>query len=395
MRRRLEKWSFQFLVIILFTILILVSLEIGTRYFEKDFKMSPLPPIEQILPPARGFAWYLGQYRFFPYLMYRAPNNLIVANGRAETNSRGLRCPEFPSKKPDGVYRIIVLGGSAAWGIGAATYEQTFSGVMRARLNGGDIKAGKIEVINAAQAGYNSTQELILLEEELLDYDPDFVIFFDGYNDIGWSLISYENFPEGAYWQTPYDYYVMANKLLAPPKTLKNSLLDVMRHSHFLQRASAYMKPKNPNAAPKAPPREEWRKKGLASIERYGKNLELAFSILRHRGIGAAVAVQPMLKMHKQITSSEQNTIAMWWVPYRLDILTELYPKMVDTARAAARNQDAIFWDLIPIFQNHPETVYSDICHYNERGHLIIGEELARLIAPYMPSTSKKPKLSP
>ena len=41
----------------------------------------------------------------------------------------------------------------------------------------------KVEIINAAVAGYHTFHHLIYLNEILYEYEPDLVIFLDGHND--------------------------------------------------------------------------------------------------------------------------------------------------------------------------------------------------------------------
>jgi hypothetical protein len=68
------------------------------------------------------------------------------------TNSLGFRGPETTVQKPDGRFRIVVLGGSSAWGFGSTADERTIPGrleaLLRAKYPGRDI-----EVVNAGQIG--------------------------------------------------------------------------------------------------------------------------------------------------------------------------------------------------------------------------------------------------
>ncbi|HKB16343.1 MAG TPA: SGNH/GDSL hydrolase family protein [Planctomycetota bacterium] len=90
-------------------------------------------------------------------------------------NSRGYRGAELRPRET-GVPRIVLLGGSAAFGFGIASDEDT----LAARLG---RELAPAEVVNAAVIGYVSGQELALLRSEALDLDPQVVIAFDGWND--------------------------------------------------------------------------------------------------------------------------------------------------------------------------------------------------------------------
>ena len=104
-------------------------------------------------------------------------------------NSLGFRGAEISERKPPQVVRIAVLGGSTAFGAFVKD-EQTFPAVLEELLQGTlahssqNASRSKVEVINAAVPGYVSTQELISLQLKVLPLTPDFVIIFDGLNDI-------------------------------------------------------------------------------------------------------------------------------------------------------------------------------------------------------------------
>jgi lysophospholipase L1-like esterase len=71
--------------------------------------------------------------------------------------------------------RIIVVGGSTAFGTGLQNDDETFAQHLEHLLNA--------EVINAAVVGHASGQELVYLLTELVDLQPDLVITLNGWND--------------------------------------------------------------------------------------------------------------------------------------------------------------------------------------------------------------------
>ena len=90
-------------------------------------------------------------------------------------NSQGFRAKkEYQAKT--GQKRIIVVGGSTAFGTGLLRDEDTFCAQLEKLLPDS-------EVINAAVIGYHSGQEMVYLLTDLIDLKPDLIIALDGAND--------------------------------------------------------------------------------------------------------------------------------------------------------------------------------------------------------------------
>lgn len=85
----------------------------------------------------------------------------------------------FLQKKPEGLTRIFIVGGSAAYGF-PYTEEYGFSGYLRRALD--KSAPGRFEVINAAGMSYGSHRVLDVLKDVLL-FDPDIVIVYSGNNE--------------------------------------------------------------------------------------------------------------------------------------------------------------------------------------------------------------------
>jgi len=92
-------------------------------------------------------------------------------------NSRGYRGSEIKVEKKQGDYRIIVVGGSTAFGTGLMSDDQTYAVQLQKMLPHADV-------INAAVIGHLSGQELVYIVTELINLKPDLVITLDGYNDV-------------------------------------------------------------------------------------------------------------------------------------------------------------------------------------------------------------------
>jgi lysophospholipase L1-like esterase len=71
--------------------------------------------------------------------------------------------------------RIVLVGGSTAFGTGLDRDSETFGSQLEELLN--------VEVINGAVIGHGSGQELAYLLMNLVDREPDLVLTLDGRND--------------------------------------------------------------------------------------------------------------------------------------------------------------------------------------------------------------------
>ena len=102
---------------------------------------------------------------------------------RVKTNHAGFRADsDYAIPKPAGILRIVALGDSFTFGYGVE-YEQTWTRQLEHRL--GERLGRRVEVLNTGVGGYNTVNEVALLEDRGLSYDPDLIILFWCGNDVG------------------------------------------------------------------------------------------------------------------------------------------------------------------------------------------------------------------
>lgn len=97
-------------------------------------------------------------------------------------NALGMRDEEFPREKPQGEYRVLLLGDSVTFGVGVGQ-DDIFPRLVSKKL---DAACGnrKIRVMNGAVMGYDSKQERDWLETYGLALSPDAVVVMFFHNDI-------------------------------------------------------------------------------------------------------------------------------------------------------------------------------------------------------------------
>ena len=105
-------------------------------------------------------------------------------------NDQGLRDRSYDYERPDGVFRIVALGDSYAWGFGVE-HQEVFSEIIEDSRDG-------LQVINMGVSGYSTDQEYLLLREEGLRYNPQLVLLMLFENDINHNTldVNYLKYPK-------------------------------------------------------------------------------------------------------------------------------------------------------------------------------------------------------
>lgn len=116
-------------------------------------------------------------YRVAPRVGYE-----IIPSVSEQVNSLGMRGPERPEHKPEGGYRVLVIGDSVAFGVGVAMGD-TFAAKLEDRLRTA-VGNRYVDVLNAGVSGYNTIQQLAVLETRLARHRPDAVVVSYCPNDV-------------------------------------------------------------------------------------------------------------------------------------------------------------------------------------------------------------------
>ena len=104
-------------------------------------------------------------------------------DGASVISSAGMRDREFGVRKPDGVFRIVVIGDSVTFGF-MCPREQTYPKQLETVLNQSATPgAPQFEVLNLGVTGYNMPQIVEALRSRGLRYEPDLVIYGYVLND--------------------------------------------------------------------------------------------------------------------------------------------------------------------------------------------------------------------
>lgn len=160
-----KKNSFYIKTIASIFIIVLVGfllLEGATRLFLPDRRYPP------VVPPEIGqFDAMLG-WSLKP--LSQATSSATGNEIEYSINSKGLRDDETPYEKPEGIFRIVLLGDSFTFGYGVPI-KKHFSTLLEGYFE-------NVEVINMGVSGFGVDQELLYLRHEGYRYEPDLVLAF-------------------------------------------------------------------------------------------------------------------------------------------------------------------------------------------------------------------------
>ena len=98
-------------------------------------------------------------------------------------NTLGFRGSEFSDIKPPNTYRIFMIGGSTMFGAGSTSDMTTIPGFIQEFFNEDNLTFD-IEVINSGIQAADSNTELNLVKQKLINFSPDLIIVYDGWNDL-------------------------------------------------------------------------------------------------------------------------------------------------------------------------------------------------------------------
>ena len=98
-------------------------------------------------------------------------------------NEHGYRDYEYSLKKPEGIFRVLVLGDSQTFGHGISDLKDTWVKKLEVKLQK-DGRNASIEVLNMSGPGWNSDTHLYELFKNGFKFNPDLVILAYALNDI-------------------------------------------------------------------------------------------------------------------------------------------------------------------------------------------------------------------
>ena len=252
------------------------------------------------------------------------------------------------------------------------------------------IPSRRFEVINAAIPSHASHHHLIYLNQTILKYHPDMIIFIDGYNDYYPWEKGYDQFRDYPYRQWSHLY------LDEPSLKAWASYTGfwLYRKSHLVYLAGKKLRPLwwaiqnlRPQPRLQLDVDEALRNLDENAEANFLRMVERDALILRQEGIVPVFTLQPdlLFQQRKVLTKFEQELLAEAKNAQPVN-----YPQFKNRARTmvaeklqqVTADRGASFIDLTDIFGQIKENAFTDDCHLTPLANRTVAEYIGQHIAP-------------
>jgi len=364
MKRKLLIWTAIIAVL-------LIGLEIGgrarmRRQAGEVFAIVPETSTGKRLSPRPGNIRVYAD----PYVVYRIRPNQQFKD--CHINNHGFRGPDFETEKEDGVIRIVVTGGSAAFGSDVFDDDNIFTVIMNKRL---DREGGtRFEVINGSAIAYNSANEFALFVHDLMRYEPDLVVNFSGWNDYYIPQVSPGNRPDSS-------EFFMGIEGLLTRGTIRALLSRSTAYYLIMRETRRVINQVTGGQGVGFEP--DW-KYHAASVDYWADNMRNFAAFCDGLGIGHIIALQPEESSRSKNCDSEKADLENRGENY-VEAVRKTYREFKVRAKGLSeRFPNTEFVDLTPAFDGTDECIFFDWVHFNGKGHEIIARELTREVNNYI-----------
>jgi hypothetical protein len=165
-------------------IVLLGGIEFYFRHWGHEKQDKLINGLWQSFQPYVMIATAPGDYPEFANTFTHETYRSTVRTNSLGYNDRHEFSVGHPYKKAADEKVVLFTGGSAAWGVGATATDRTVAGRMQYYLN--TLQGGEhYTVINLAMGSWIAFQQFIGLQLWGSQFDPDWVVSMDGFNDAG------------------------------------------------------------------------------------------------------------------------------------------------------------------------------------------------------------------
>lgn len=304
-------------------------------------------------------------------------------------NAQGFRNDEeITREKPDGVLRVVTMGGSTVWGEAAGppfgplfiTNEQTIAANLEEILNKRSAARGgpRVQVINAGVVGYRLYQNETYFAQRIAGFEPDLVIAMDGHNDL--DALQLQTGPYYHRNQFGFDRAANDPTLIDALSPLGRYVADrslFVRKAYYRFRdwgnARALRDDGYIDRFKRVPDSDEldvFLDQYEATVRRFDAATRIAGSRVMF-----ALQTEAAGEQHK-VFSPEEETIREYYSYYEY-LHTEIRDLLIERMLRLRDEQGIWFVDVTDTFAGDAEWVYLDYTHLTGHGARVMAERLA------------------
>ena len=316
-------------------------------------------------------------YRDIAYLT--GIDRQILPNQENKTihiNNFGMRGPDITQDKPSDTYRIFIIGGSTTYGSGSTSDKTTIPGFLQEKIDNSGIDQ-KVQVINAGIMGSTSIEEVHRIKNDLVNFDPDMIIIYDGVNDAG---ISWERYSGQAGWEVKPEKKILTffQTYLPEYKTPLNAVALIERIKADISGDNAKIEGVLFLHQPVGRETFYMSEHMLERASLWHNQIKDACEFGNENGFKTMVILQPMLGTgNKPLVEFEHS----YYLAVGGEKNTEIYD-MLSNGLLGLENYCYKVEDFRNVFDNVPEFVYFDIAHLADYGNEVVSQRMFEIIMP-------------
>ena len=325
-------------------------------------------------------------------------------------NAQGFRRVEdVPTTKPPNTYRIFLMGGSTAYGLGSLSPQgalkypvlnnnETIDHYVEEFLSH-NIPYRRVEVINAGIPSHSSHHHLIYLNQTILKYHPDMVVFLDGTNDYYPWEKGYDQFRD-------YPYRQWSHLYLDEPSLkawVSYTGFWIYRKSHLVYLAGKKLRPlwgaiQNIRQQPRLELDVDDALQNLEATAEtnFLRMVERNALVLLHEGIVPVFTLQPdlLFEQRKSLTAFELERLAEFTNSKPInypEFKNRARPIVAEKLKRVTSHVGASFVDLTDIFGGIKEDAFTDDCHLTPLANKTLAEYIGHRIVPFIIASTSTP----
>ena len=277
--------------------------------------------------------------------------------------------------------KIVLIGGSTAFGTGSTGNEKNISGLLRKKYN--------LDVINLSVPGYNIEQEILTLLKYIDKIRPNKVIFFNGANNLALGLpFDYNDLPidkssisfygESKYAYTVNQHFSVEKNYLNIIKEITKQILSkssILRLSYKFFKSFFESKYKSDiNIKPNKNSMDNLAKE---ATENYIRWLKIFLEIAEERKIKVFCVLQPYYSFGR--SNYELNNQNFFNINKTIDQYMKKAYHLLDNELKSIKNIN--YYPIYKELTLNNLSIFTDALHLNNQGYELVSEKLFKLIS--------------